>query len=594
MNEMRNLILAVVLSGIIVFGYQELYLKPKYGDLDTVAEQGPQTALGQQSGAEPGSITGEGAGAGGLGDTPQLNGPGMDGVSAAPGYVSGSAETTETAATPAPRLALETPELSGSISLRGARFDELYLNNHKVTLNGDAMVQFLRDSGRADGFWANFGWVGQGVDASLLPGDATLWTANGTTLTPSTPVTLSWDNGAGLVFEQDISVDDQFLFTVTQRVRNTGSEAYTLAPYGQLRRKGTPETDGIFILHEGPIAVLNGELREPDYDDLDSDPVSQSSAGGWMGFTDKYWMAILIPDTEASLPRVRMRRLSDARGLRHLVDFTEQPRALNPGTSVETTSRFFAGAKIVQVVDGYAETFGITLFDRTIDWGWLWFLTKPIFFGLELLFSWTGNFGVAIILFTFALKLALFPLANKQYVSMAHMKKVQPKMKALQERHKDDKQRLQQEMMELYRKEKINPLAGCLPLLPQVFVFFALYKVLYVTIDMRHQPFVGWITDLSAPDPLTPVNLFGLLPFDPPGFLAIGILPILMGVAMWGQQKLSPTQMDPAQQQIMNLLPIIFTFILAQFSAGLVLYWTLNSVLSIAQQWAIMRKEGAA
>lgn len=577
MGEMRNVFMALGLSALILIGYEQLYLGPKMDAAEAARKELQAAVQGAETVDVPIAGNGEDVTALG-GDLP----------------TSTAEPATRGIAVPqaGPRLAIVTPELEGSIALRGAIFDDLALTNHKVVLDGDEPVKLLRKQGRSDAYYAGFGWAGNGVAEGLLPGENTLWTASHDILTPAAPVTLSWSNDRGLTFEQVISVDAHFMFTITQRVVNASDAPITLSPYGLLRRRGTVTTEGLFILHEGPIGVIADELVEADYDDLADDPIREASKGGWMGMTDKYWMAVLIPSQDAILPRVQMRQATNG-GLRHLVDYIEEPRTLAPGSSAESEARFFAGAKIVDQIDAYKAEYGITLFDLTIDWGWFWFLTQPIFWGIEGLFDLTGNFGFAIIIFTILLKAALFPLANRQYVSMAHMKKVQPKMKQLQERYKDDKQKLQQEMMALYQKEKINPLAGCLPLIPQVIVFFSLYKVLYVTIDMRHQPFIGWIKDLSAPDPLTPINLFGLIPFDPPSFLAVGILPILMGVAMWGQQKLSPTQMDPAQQKIMMFLPIIFTFILAQFSAGLVLYWTLNSVLSIAQQWVIMRREGA-
>ena len=351
----------------------------------------------------------------------------------------------------------------------------------------------------------------------------------------------------------------------------------------------------MYILHEGPIGVLNGELAEHSYEDLaDDGNFETTSKGGWLGITDKYWMTTLIPNQNADLSRARMIRKNSITGLSHRVDYVENWQTVDAGTTLQSNVNFYAGAKIVSAIDDYADQYQIALFDRTIDWGWFYFLTRPIFYGLDMFFGMTGNFGVAILLLTVVIKLLLYPLANKSYVSMSHMKKAQPKMKALQERYKDDRTKLQQEMMALYKKEKINPMSGCLPMFLQIPVFFALYKVLFVTIEMRHQPFFGWIQDLSAPDPLTPVNLFGLIPWDPPSIIAIGIWPILMGVTMWAQQKLNPqTSMDPTQQKILSFLPVIFTFILANFSAGLVIYWTWNSILSALQQWYIMRREEA-
>ena len=393
-----------------------------------------------------------------------------------------------------------------------------------------------------------------------------------------------------------IEVDKEFMFTVTQSVVNSTDATIQMAPYGLISRRGEPKTAGLYILHEGPLGVFNGTLEEKNYDDLEDDGnFETSSTGGWMGITDKYWMTTLIPAQDAELSRARFVRRANGGDVSYRVDYVENWQTLAAGGTLESTSHFYAGAKIVGTIDHYQEKYGIALFDRTIDWGWFYWLTRPIFKGLHMLFNITGNYGIAILLMTVILKVVLFPLANKSYVSMSHMKQAQPKIKKLQERYKDDRQKLQQEMMALYKKEKINPMAGCLPILVQIPIFFALYKVLYVTIEMRHQPFFGWIQDLSAPDPLTPITLFGALDWNPPAFLAIGILPILMGISMFLQQKLNPQSaaMDPTQQKIMSFLPLVFTFIMAPFSAGLVLYWTWNNTLSIAQQWVIMRREEA-
>ncbi len=492
------------------------------------------------------------------------------------------------------QVKINTPELEGSISLRGARFDNLSLKHHKTEKgpNGEN-IQLLVPYGSEHAYFVNFNWFAQQADNA--PTAETAWSADADTLTPEKPVTLSWDNGAGMRYMIQVAVDEKFMFTVTQSVLNSSDHTITVAPYGYIRRSGKPETAGLYILHEGLIGVFDGILEEKKYKDLKEDgDFEKPTTGGWFGITDKFWMTTLVPDSKTPLLRARLSH-SDAGGQEaYGADYMQNWQIIQPGGTLETTNRFYAGAKIVETIDKYEEQYNITLFNRAIDWGWFWFLTQPIFKGLHLLFKLTGNYGIAILLMTVILKLILFPLANKSYVSMSHMKKAQPKIKALQERYKDDKQRMQQEMMALYKKEKINPMAGCLPMIPQMFIFFALYKTLYVTIEMRHQPFFGWIQDLSAPDHLTPLNLFGLIPWDPPTMIAVGILPILMGISMWLQQKLNPqTSMDPAQQKIMSMLPIIFTFVMAGFSSGLVLYWTWNNILSITQQWVIMRREEA-
>ena len=572
MGESRNFILFAVLSLGILIGYQSLYLGPKEAERQKY-EQQQREALGESiqtpsvSDASPAATVTQ------------------DPVAAAP--------VLEDAG----RVEINTPELTGSISLRGARLDDLLLNNHRVSLEENSgNVRLLRPLNEANSYSVRFGWVAAGQTASFVPDQNTVWTASSGELTPSSPVTLSWTNDQAVTFEIALTIDEQFMFGIEQSVRNESGEPIQLAPYGLINREGKPETDGLLILHEGPLGVFNGELQEKSYDDLTEDGTFETSTqGGWMGITDKFWMTVLIPDQQLSIPTVRMFQFNSGQGVNFQVDYQESLKTVAAGATTTSKSNLYAGAKIVGAIDDYAERYQIQLFDRAIDWGWLWFLTQPIFKVIHYLFELTGNFGVAILLMTVILKIGLFWFANKSYISMAHMRRAQPKIKALQERYGDDRAKMQQEMMELYKKEKINPMAGCLPLIPQMFIFFALYKVLYVTIEMRHQPFFGWIKDLSVADPLTPVNLFGLLPFTPPGFIAIGILPIMMGVSMWAMQKMNPQQagMDPTQQKIMNMLPIIFTFVMAQFSAGLVLYWTWNNILSIGQQWVIMRREDA-
>ncbi|WP_262693181.1 membrane protein insertase YidC [Kordiimonas aquimaris] len=572
MGENKNFILFAVLSLFILMSYQYLYAGPKLEAQRQYEQQ--QRALAEDTIAP-------------RADAPSITQPSI--VQNTPATV-----TYEDAGS----IALETSELSGSISLRGARLDDLLLKNHRVSQDADSpSIRLLVPLEEQKSYFVRYGWFAKGKDASFTPNDATVWSSSGNTLTPETPVTLSWTNPENVIFNLDISVDEQFMFSVRQSVINNSGSPIEVAPYGAIDRQGEPKTDGLYILHEGPIGVFNGTLEEIDYGDLedDGDFETLSSVGGWMGITDKFWMTTMIPDQNTALNRARMIRRVDNNGVTYRVEYAENWQVAPAGGQSTSTSQLYAGAKIVGAIDDYAEQYNINLFDRTIDWGWFWFLTKPIFAAIHYLFLLTGNFGVAILLMTVILKLFLFPLANKSYVSMSHMKKAQPKIKALQERHGDDKAKMQQEMMALYKNEGINPMAGCLPLIPQMFIFFALYKVLYVTIEMRHQPFVGWIKDLSVADPLTPLNAFGLIPWDPPSVIAIGILPIMMGVSMYLMQKLNPQQatMDPMQQKIMNMLPLIFTFVMAQFSAGLVLYWTWNNILSIGQQWLIMRREEA-
>ncbi|SDE61684.1 membrane protein insertase YidC [Kordiimonas lacus] len=570
MGDTKNIVLFAAISIAVFFGYNALFISPQQEALQREAVQ--QQAAAQ---LEDGLAPKEAAPA-------DMDGPDSNAVAQS------SEDNSDIG-----HVKIVTPELSGSLSLRGARFDDLLLVNHKVSMEDDAAdVRLLRKAGSADAYYARFGWAASRQENGFVPGPRSAWTADSDILTPDQPVTLAWDNGDGVRFLMKVEVDEKFMFTVSQTVINSTDETLQVAPYGMISRRGEPKTDGLYILHEGAIGVFNGTLTEKTYSNLEDDGKFEAtgSTGGWMGITDKYWMATLIPDQQAELSRARMMKNNGG----YRVDYVENWQPLAAGDTLESTSRFYAGAKIVSTIDDYADTYNITLFDRAIDWGWFDFLTRPIFTGLHWLFNVTGNYGVAILAMTVILKLILFPLANKSYRSMSHMKDAQPKIKALQERYKDDKQRLQQEMMALYKKEKINPMAGCLPMIPQIFIFFALYKTLYVTIEMRHQPFFGWITDLSARDTLTPVNLFGLIPWDPPAMIAIGVLPILMGITMWLQQKLNPqTSMDPTQQKVMSFLPIIFTFIMAGFSSGLVLYWTWNNLLSIAQQSFIMKREHA-
>ena len=403
---------------------------------------------------------------------------------------------------------------------------------------------------------------------------------------------LSWDNGSGLLFEREIEIDHGYMFTITDRVFNDGDQLLELYPYGLINRTDEPDTLGFFILHEGPLGVFNETLHEFDYDDLRDDPTeSFQSTGGWIGITDKYWLAALIPD-QGQTVNSRFFYTKSNDGEKFQVDYLLDGNQLGPNGKIEVTSRLFAGAKKVALLDQYERDLGIARFDLAVDFGWFYFLTKPLFYLLHYLTGYLGNIGLAILSVTVLIKLIFFPLANKSYVAMSKLKKLQPEMMKLREKFSDDKMRLNQEMMALYKQEGANPLAGCLPIVIQIPVFFALYKVLFVTIEMRQAPFYGWIKDLSAQDPTTMFNLFGLLPYTPPDFLTIGLWPLAMGFTMWLQQKLNPTPPDPMQARIMMMLPIVFTFLFATFPAGLVMYWTWNNVLSILQQWVIMRRMG--
>lgn len=570
MTDQKNLILTIVISIAILFGFHYFYERPR--QLAAQAEAQRQQAL--QAEQVPATVPGT---------TPGIAG---DAVPAVRDRTVVLAETG--------RVAIATPSLHGSINLRGGRVDDLTLAKYKTTPDKNSPeVVLLAPVGSEHPYYAEFGWVAANAgDAVALPKADTVWTASADTLTPDSPVTLTWDNGAGLVFERTFAIDANYMFTVTQRVRNQTGEAVALSPYGFVQRRGMPKVEGTYVLHEGPLAIVDGTLKEYKYTDLKDDgkTINLSSKGGWIGITDKYWLVSLIPDQSATTD---MRVLHQNSGTDiYQVDYKAPAVSVAAGAASETTHRLFAGAKIVGLLNEYNDKLGIDSLDYAVDWGWFYFLTKPFFHGLDWLGVTIGNFGIAILVFTVFLRLAFFPIANKQYEAFAKMKKLQPKMEELKKKHGDNREALSMEMMKLYKEEKANPLAGCLPILLQIPVFFALYKVLYVTIEMRHAPFYGWIHDLSAADPTTLFNLFGLIPWDPPSFLHIGVWPLLMGATMWLQQKMNPANPDPVQQKVMMLLPFIFTYMMATFPAGLVIYWTWSNLLSIAQQWIIMRRMG--
>ena len=575
--DQRNLMLALVLSLAILIGFQFLF--GVGGDpLPVDAPQGEAAAPGAPA---PGQLPG---------GVPQV----PAGAGAVPGAIV-VAEVLDRATVLAeqPRVQIESPRVHGSFGLTGGRIDDLWLSDYRETLAPDSPeVLLLSPVGAAGAYYAEFGWAADPAAQLRVPDAQTEWQTDRTTLTPDSPVTLTWDNGQGLKFIRTVRIDANYMFAVTQRVENTGAEAVTLYPYALASRSGAPDVLGFFILHEGPMGVFDGTLTEVDYDDLrDDGAIEETSTGGWIGITDKYWLVALIPDQEIQF----------AAGFRHSfaqedkfqVDYLRGGVTIAAGSSGEVTNRLFAGAKEVETVEAYRVGLGIVRFDLTVDWGWLFFLTKPIFLAIDFLFGLIGNFGVAIIVFTIFIRLLFFPLANKSFRSMGKMRLLQPEMQRMREAYKDDRERMTKETMELYKREGVNPLSGCMPILLQIPVFFALYKVLFVTIEMRHAPFYGWIKDLSAPDPTSLFNLFGLLPFDTPGFLTIGVWPLLMGISMYLQQKLNPAPPDPIQAKIFMFLPLIFTVILAGFPAGLVIYWTSNNFLTIAQQWVIMRRTTA-
>ncbi|WP_458096968.1 membrane protein insertase YidC [Roseomonas sp. WA12] len=519
-----------------------------------------------------------------------------------PAGVASTGQNDGAPTTPAPRLRIESPRVQGSVNLRGARIDDLVLRDYRETIQpGSPNVRILAPREDNAPYFAQWGWT-SADSRTPVPGPATDWTAEGGTLTPTTPVTLRWDNGAGQRFEIALSLDANFMVTAEQRVVNTSGESVQLLPWARVRREHTPHVAGYYILHEGFVGVVDGRLREEKYADAKTEAArrnggpafEQESTGGWAGFTDKYWLAALAPVDQSLRTRAAFRATQEGGQDRWQVDFAPTaPMAAAPGATAAFATRLFAGAKEVHLLDAYATNLGITDFDKAIDFGWFYFLTKPFFYGLDWLFKLVGNFGVAILIFTIALKLLFFPLASKSYKSMGRMKVLGPKMQELKERNKDDPAKMQAEMMALYKSEKINPAAGCLPILLQIPVFFALYKVLFVTIEMRHAPFFGWIRDLSAPDPTNLFNLFGLIPWDPPLFLHMPAWAIIMGITMFIQFKLNPTPPDPIQAKLFSFMPIIFTFMLASFPAGLVIYWSWNNLLSVAQQYYIAREDRA-
>lgn len=485
--------------------------------------------------------------------------------------------------------------VSGSIALQGLRLDDLTLLGYMQEVGGSDEIVLLSPAGGPMPYFAEFGWVNAAGGDVGVPDSASIWVAeDGKRLDAGEPVTFRWTNEVGVEFRQTLELDENYLFRVTLSVANPTAEELALHPFGFVRREELPDLVGFYILHEGPLGVFNETLEEFDYDDLLGEaPEVFESTGGWIGITDKYWLTALMPDRTSN---VRARFSASDRpddGERYQVDFLGPAMAVPGGGTATYATHFFAGAKEVDLLDGYRDALEIPLFDRAVDFGWFYPITKPLFYVLHWFSGLLGNVGLAILALTVCVRIALFPLANRSYKAMSRMKKVQPKMMELRDRYKDDKQKMQQEVMELYRREKANPLSGCLPILLQIPIFFALYKVLFVTLETRHEPFYLWIRDLSAQDPTTIFNLFGILPFTPPGFLMVGALPLIMGATMYLQQKLNPTPPDPMQARIMMALPFVFVFIFAPFPAGLVLYWAWNNLLSIAQQWVIMRRMDA-
>ena len=483
------------------------------------------------------------------------------------------------------RVVFENESIKGSISLKGSTIDDLIFKKYTETLNGTDHIILLNPREAQNGYFVETGWATNSKNVDV-PNAQTVWQIEGNNkLTPNRPVNLTWENDLGIKFQKKISLDNQYLFTIDQSITNSTNNKYDFYSYGQIIRKTAPEVTNFYILHEGFQAVLDDELIEEDYDDIQEKKFSRNASNGWLGIGDKYWITSIIPP--------------ENKGFKTTFDYKKKFRAnyistegieAGPNDTIEEEIRIIVAAKRVKTIDGYAESLNINKFDLVIDFGVLYFLTKPMWFALDYFFKLLGNYGLAIIAVTVCIRLAVFPLANYSFRSMAKMKILQPEMQRLKELHKEDKTKLQQEMMALYKREKVNPMSGCLPIIPQIFIFFSLYKVLFVTIEMRHMPFFGWIQDLSERDPTSVFNLFGLIPWDPPSFLLIGAWPCLMGISMYLQQKLNPTPPDPVQAKIFMFFPLFLTVILAPFPSGLVIYWTINNILTMAQQIVIMKR----
>jgi YidC/Oxa1 family membrane protein insertase len=602
MLENRNTILAVILSGLVLIAWQYFYNIPQM-ERQRAAQQ--QAELQKKAAAQPGNN------AASTSTPPQAgNAPATAPANTPPVVSSTEVVDRDAAIASIPRVKIDTPSVIGSISLKGARIDDLSLVKFRETVDPNSPpIVLYSPSGTAEPYYAEFGWVGAAGSTVRLPDQNTMWQQeNSGPLTPTSPVVLKYDNGEGLTFRRTISVDERYLFTIKDEVNNVGNAPVTLYPFALISRHGTPKVSGYYILHEGLIGYLGDQgLQQYTYKKIDEEKnVNFKVTNGWLGITDKYWASALLPDTNAQLQaRFSSNLVGTVRT--YQTDYLQDPQTIAIGGTGSVNARLFAGAKEASVVGlnfpiwgfgGYNRELGLNHFDLLIDWGWFYFITKPMFLALDFFYRLVGNFGIAILLVTVIVKLLFFPLANKSYASMAKMKSVQPQLQALKERYPDDKVKQQQEMMEIYKKEKINPIAGCLPVAIQIPVFFSLYKVLFVTIEMRHAPFYGWIKDLSAPDPTNLFTLFGLLHYDPTQlplfghYLALGIWPIIMGITMWFQMKLNPTPPDPTQQIIFSWMPLIFTFMLAGFPAGLVIYWAWNNTLSVLQQSFIMRRNG--
>jgi len=576
-EDSRNLILAIVLSVLVLIGWNYFYGAPQM-----IKDRQAQTQT-QGNAASPAAQSASGASA-------QLNPP----------PVAAPLESRAEALAASKRIPIDTKSLGGSIDLTGGLLDDLTLKAYRETIdpNSPNITLFSPQGGPAP-YWAETGYFPDPGTKAKLPTRDTVWTTDSQALTAEKPVTLTYDNGAGLIFHRVIAVDDRYMFTVTNSVENKSAEPITVHPYALILRRGKPEVSGYAVLHEGYVGgVGDGSIQEVTYAKIDpTKPIAMSGAGGWLGFTDKYWASAVIPD-QAMPVEAHFSVSSAIQPADYMTDFVGPAQTIAPDSTSEVLTRLFAGAKEVNTINAYMADLGIKKFNLMIDWGWFWMITQPMFQVIDFIYKIVGNFGLAILAVTVLVKLVFFPLANRSYASMAKMKKIQPQIAALKERFPDDRAKQQQAQMELFKSEGVNPVAGCLPMVIQIPVFFALYKVIFITIEMRHAPFFGWIKDLSAPDPTNVFTLFGLIPWDPTSlpmfghFLALGVWPLIMGFSMFLQMKMNPEPADPVQKTMFAWMPVIFTFMLGAFPSGLVIYWTWNNTLSVAQQYLIMRRNG--
>ncbi|WFU02278.1 membrane protein insertase YidC [Rhizobium sp. CB3171] len=585
MENNRNYFIAIALSVLIVLAWQFFYMNPRL-DAQRQAEQAAKLQQQTQQAQSTQTQTQTQAPAAG---TP-VNGSLPANDQTAPTTLNRDQSVAKTSSS---RVAIDTAALAGTINLEGARLDDLQLKTYHETVDKSSpIITLFSPADTKDGYFTELGYIGSDATGAV-PGPSTIWTlSGGDKLTEKTPVTLSYTNDKGITFTRTISVDDHYMFTITDKVANAGQAPVSLSSYGRVTRYNKPTTPTAYVLHEGFIGVIGDDgLIETKYTAAEKEAVNPAKAtGGWLGITDKYWAATIVPPQSTAYD-AHFSHFTDGQP-RYQADYKQDAITIAPGQSQELKSLVFAGAKEVPVIDRYETSYSIPRFDRLIDWGWFYFITKPMFKLMDFFFHFFGNFGVAILCTTIVVKALFFPLASKQYASMANMKRMQPKMEELKAKFGDDRMGLQQATMQLYKEEKINPIAGCWPVLLQIPIFFSLYKVIYITIEMRHAPFFGWIQDLSAPDPTSIVNLFGLLPFAAPTILHLGVWPLIMGVTMFLQMRMNPTPPDPTQAMIFNWMPLVFMFMLSSFPAGLVIYWAWNNTLSVIQQSIIMKRHG--